>query len=208
MLSGHEKGSQKLIDVCEWCKDRNIPWLTVYAFSTENWNRSAEEVNGLFQIMHKFFSRELDNCIRNGLRIKVVGDRGRLRPDVLALIADAESATSGCTGITVNIALSYGGRDELLRAVRRCAADVRDGSLPPEAIDEAVFSRYLDTSGCPDMDLVIRTGGDHRLSNFFPWQTTYAELYFTDTLWPDFSAEELDSVLENYRSKVKINKGK
>lgn len=208
VLKGHEVGSQKLIDVCKWCKSRDIRYLTVYAFSTENWKRTEEEVDGLFEIMRKFFRKELDNCIRNGLQIQVVGDRKRLPPDIQQLIANAEAATGNCTGITVNIALNYGGRDELLRAVRQAAEDVKDSKLSTAEIDEIVFGRYLDTNGCPDMDLVIRTGGDHRLSNFFPWQTTYAELYFTDTLWPDFSEGELDTVLENYRNKVKINKGK
>lgn len=207
VLEGHKSGAYKLLDVCGWCQDVNIPYLSVYAFSTENWERSNYEVDGLFQLMQNFFREELENCIEHGIRIKIMGNRSLLKEDALKTIERVEELTSRCEKLTVCIALSYGGRDEIIRAVKVCCEDIRLGRLKSEAIDEDVFRSYLDTDNIPDMDMVIRTGGNHRLSNFFPWQTAYAELYFLDTLWPDFSREMFDEALKYYES-VTINKGK
>lgn len=207
VIKGHEQGAQKLIDICEWCKEYHIKYLTVYAFSTENWNRSKTEISGLFRLMDTFFKKELSNCISNGIRIRIVGNRQLLSEDTKNLIERVETATENCTALTLTIALSYGGRDELIRAIRKCANDAKLGFVDPDSIEEHVFSEYLDTKGCPDIDLVVRTGGNHRLSNFFPWQTVYAEIYFTDTLWPDFSYQDFCAVIQHYED-IQINKGK
>ena len=207
ILQGHQRGGDTLINVCRWCKWNQIPYLTVYAFSTENWNRTEKEISGLFKLMESFFNERMDEVIREGVNVNVIGDLRRLPEDSKAIIRNAEQASKDCDALRLNIALSYGGRDELLRAVRQCAAEVRSGSLRPEDITESVFESYLDTKGCPDMDMVIRTGGYHRLSNFFPWQTVYSEIYFTDVLWPDFSYEDFCAALRHYEE-VTINKGK
>lgn len=207
ILMGHEKGAKKLLEVCEWCEDVGISYLSVYAFSTENWNRSKEEISGLFQLMDKFFEKELDNCIEQGIKIRIAGNRSFLDAAALKTIKNVENATNKCNKLIVNIALSYGGRDELLRAIRKCSRDIKEGKITYEDITEEVFSKYLDTKGEPDFDMVIRTGGNHRLSNFFPWQTVYSELYFIDTLWPDFTRDMFDDALQYYES-VQINKGK
>lgn len=207
VIKGHEQGAQKLIDVCEWCKLFHIKYLTVYAFSTENWNRSKTEISGLFHLMDSFFRKKLNNCIANGVKIRIAGNRQLLSEDTLNLIEKVETATNDCTALTLTIALSYGGRDELIRAIQKCASDAKLGIIDPEKIEEQVFSTYLDTKDCPDIDLVVRTGGNHRLSNFFPWQTVYAEIYFTDILWPDFSYQDFCDIIENYED-IQINKGK
>ena len=207
VIKGHEQGAQKLIDVCEWCKLFHIKYLTVYAFSTENWNRSKAEISGLFHLMDSFFKKKLDNCIANGVKIRIAGNRQLLSKDTLNLIERVESATDDCTALTLTIALSYGGRDELIRAIQKCTSDVKLGIIDSEKIGEQVFSTYLDTKDCPDIDLVVRTGGNHRLSNFFPWQTVYAEIYFTDILWPDFSYQDFCDIIQNYED-IQINKGK
>ena len=206
VMRGHEKGVDTFIDLCEWCENAGIPYLTVYAFSTENWKRSQEEVSDLFKLMRRFFTNEIGRCIRMGVKVRCLGNFERLSEEDRQVIHDAEEATKDCGKLSLQIALSYGGRDEIIRAAAAFARDVRDGRAEAD-LTEDVFGQYLYTAGIPDMDLVIRTGGDRRLSNFFPWQTTYADLYFTDVLWPDFSEELLGDALDYYRS-VRINKGK
>jgi undecaprenyl diphosphate synthase len=207
VMRGHEKGVDTFIDLCEWCENAGIPYLTVYAFSTENWKRSQQEVSDLFKLMRRFFVDEIHRCIEMGVSVHCVGNYERMSEEDRRVIRDAEEVTRDCTKLYLQIALSYGGRDEILKAAQRYAEDVREGRTDGGTLTEEVFESYLYTAGVPDMDLVIRTGGDHRLSNFFPWQTTYADLYFTDVLWPDFSEALLQDALEYYRS-VKINKGK
>ena len=207
VMRGHEKGVDTFIDLCEWCENAGIPYLTVYAFSTENWNRSKQEVLDLFKLMRRFFVDEIHRCIEKGVRVTVIGNLELLSEEDIQVIRDAEEVTKDCKTLYLEIALSYGGRDEILRAVRKLARDVKGGRVGSDAITEELFESYLDTAGIPDIDLVIRTGGEQRLSNFFPWQTTYAELWFTDTLWPDFSEELLSEALRDYE-KVRINKGK
>lgn len=207
VMRGHEKGVDTFIDLCEWCENAGIPFLTVYAFSTENWNRSKQEVSDLFRLMRRFFVEEIHRCIEKGVKVVVIGNLEYLSSEDRQVIRDAEEVTKHCDKLYLQIALSYGGRDEIIRAVRAVAGDVRDGRLKAEDVTEDLFGRYLDTRGVPDMDLVIRTGGEQRLSNFFPWQTTYADLYFTDVLWPDFSESDLKQALDQYAS-VKINNGK
>jgi len=207
VMRGHEKGVDTFIDLCEWCENAEIPYLTVYAFSTENWKRSQEEVTDLFKLMRRFFVEEIHRCIEKGVRVVVVGNLSPLSAEDLAIIRDAEEVTKHCEKLYLQIALSYGGRDEILQAAAAYARDLAAGKIPDGELTEEVFESYLLTHGVPDMDLVIRTGGDHRLSNFFPWQTTYADLWFTDVLWPDFSEELLGEALAWYRE-IKINKGK
>lgn len=206
VLAGHEEGVYRFSDLCTWCIERGIPYLSVYAFSTENWNRSDREVDGLFAIMQRFFEEKLGDCIERDIRISVVGDRERLKPAYRRIVQAAEEKTRECKTLLVQIAISYGGRDELTRAARKLSEAVCRGELAPEDITEQTVEAQLDTAGVPMIDMVIRTGGNRRLSNFFVWQTAYAELYFTDTLWPDFTAAELDAFIDEYRG-VKINMG-
>jgi undecaprenyl diphosphate synthase len=159
--------------------------------------------------LERFFKKNIGRCLENGIRVRVIGERNRYDNKTISIIEDAEAQTSGCKDLNVQIALSYGGRDEIIRAIKKLAADLIAGRQAPEGISEDVFSSYLDTSGIPDVDLVIRTGGagNRRLSNFLPWQTVYSELYFSDLLWPDFTREEFNKALEYYNS-VKRNLGK
>ncbi|MDO4478767.1 MAG: polyprenyl diphosphate synthase [Lachnospiraceae bacterium] len=207
VLKGHEKGVDAFIDTCKWCQEAGIGYLTVYAFSTENWQRSKEEVAGLFKLMGKFFLNEVQTCIDRDIRMIIVGDRSLLSPEDLETVRKTEELTAHCKNLIVQVAISYGGRDEILRAVKAYTAKVLEGQEDPAALDESRFEQYLDTTGVPDIDLVIRTGGNRRLSNFFPWQTTYAEIWFTDVLWPDFSQQDLQEALDYYRQ-IQINKGK
>ncbi len=207
VMRGHEAGVDTFIDLCEWCEDEEIPYLTVYAFSTENWKRSQQEVADLFKLMRRFFVDEIHRCIEMGVSVHVVGNLEPLSKEDLEVVRNAEEVTKDGKKLYLQIAMSYGGRDEILRAVKAYTRAVQQGSENPDQLTEEVFEQYLDTRNVPDMDLVIRTGGNQRLSNFFPWQTTYAEIVFTDCLWPDFSKEELKKALDYYE-KVQINVGK
>ena len=207
VMRGHEKGLDAFMDTCTWCQDEGIPYLTVYAFSTENWERSREEVSSLFKLMGKFFRDEIDTCINRDIRIKVIGDLSRLDDESMETVRKAESMTAHCRNLLVQIAISYGGRDEIVRAIKAYAEKAARGDVDPENLTEKEFESYLDTAGVPDIDLVIRTGGNRRLSNFFPWQTVYSEIWFTDVLWPDFSKADMKAALDYYET-IKINKGK
>lgn len=208
-FQGHDKGADTFVDLCDWCGHAGIDYLTVYAFSTENWKRSQEEVLHIFGLLERFFNEKLARCLENDIKIKVIGEREKFSKKTLKVIEDAESRTSGCKKLYVQIALSYGGRDEIVRAVKRLAADVVADKQAIDGISEEIFASYLDTAGIPDVDLVIRTGGieNRRLSNFLTWQTVYSELYFSDLLWPEFSKEEFDKALAYYQS-VKRKLGK
>ena len=207
VMRGHEKGLDAFMDTCTWCQDEGIPYLTVYAFSTENWERSREEVSSLFNLMGKFFRDEIDTCISRDIRIKVIGDLSRLDAESMETVRKAESMTAHCSNLLVQIAISYGGRDEIVRAIKAYAQKAARGEVDPDSLTEKEVESYLDTAGVPDIDLVIRTGGNRRLSNFFPWQTVYSEIWFTDVLWPDFSKEDMKAALDYYET-IKINKGK
>ena len=207
VMRGHEKGLDAFMDTCTWCQDEGIPYLTVYAFSTENWERSREEVSSLFNLMGKFFRDEIDTCISRDIRIKVIGDLSRLDAESMETVRKAESMTAHCSNLLVQIAISYGGRDEIVRAIKAYAQKAARGEVDPDSLTEKESESYLDTAGVPDIDLVIRTGGNRRLSNFFPWQTVYSEIWFTDVLWPDFSKEDMKAALDYYET-IKINKGK
>ncbi|MDR0979611.1 MAG: di-trans,poly-cis-decaprenylcistransferase [Candidatus Nomurabacteria bacterium] len=206
---GHNRGAEVFKDVCKWCIQNGVKYVTAYAFSTENWKRTEEEKKHIFGLLQIFFQRELDNLIKNGLRIKIIGERTHFDARTLAIIEEIEAKSAACDKLFVQIALSYGGRDEITRAATRLAADVASGTQNLADITENTFASYLDTAGAPDVDLVIRTGGteNQRLSNFLPWQTAYAELYFSALLWPDFSEAEFQNALA-YFAATKRNAGK
>lgn len=206
-LVGHEEGAKRFGDLLKWCITENISYLTVYAFSTENFNRSKEEVDGLFSLFEKFFKANIAQCVEEGIKILFIGDRTLLSDNSRNIIMETENKTSNGNKLVVQIALAYGGRDEIVRSIKDIVSDVRNGFLDIEDINEDLFSNYLDTCGIPDLDLIIRTGGNKRLSNFLPWQSTYSEIVFTDTLWPDFSYEELKDII-SYYGDIQINKGK
>lgn len=206
-LLGHEEGTKRFGDLLKWCMKENIPYLTVYAFSTENFNRSKEEVDGLFKLFEKFFKAHIDECIEEGIKILFIGDRTLLSDNSKKVIIETEKRSAHCDKLVVQIALAYGGRDEIVRSVRKIVEDVKKSRIDINDINEELFSNYLDTTGIPDVDLIIRTGGNRRLSNFLPWQSTYSEIIFTNTLWPDFSYEELKESILYYRD-IQINKGK
>ena len=213
VMKGHEKGVDTFIDLCKWCQEAGIRYLTVYAFWTENWNRSQEEVTSLFKLMENFFVNEVQTCLERDIRMVIVGDKTRLAPEDRETVRKTEEMTAHCKSLICQVAISYGGRDEILRAVKSYARGLLEKqaggneTVLPEDLTEDIFESYLDTAGVPDMDLVIRTGGNRRLSNFFPWQTTYAEIWFTDVLWPDFSQKDLKEALDYYEQ-IQINKGK
>lgn len=208
-FQGHDRGADVFVNICDWCGHAGIEYLTVYAFSTENWKRPQTEVMHIFGLLERFFKEKIRYCVENKIRVKVIGERSRFDQKTLTIIEDVETRTRKCDKLKVQIALSYGGRDEIIRAVKKLAADVLAHKCLVNEISEKVFTEYLDTTGIPDVDLVIRTGGteNRRLSNFLPWQTVYSELYFSELLWPEFSKEEFDKVLTYYQS-VKRNLGK
>jgi undecaprenyl diphosphate synthase len=197
-LVGHRRGAERVREIVRACPDLGIRWLTVYAFSTENWKRSTEEVLGLMAIFARYIEREADRLAAEGVRMRFIGDRSRLDERLQTLMAGIEARTAGFTRLNFTVAINYGGRDEVLRAVRDIAAEVAAGRIAPDQVTEAMLSDHLDTKGIPDPDLVIRTSGETRTSNFLPWQTAYAEYEFTPTLWPDFSAHELSAILARF----------
>ncbi|MCL2841250.1 MAG: polyprenyl diphosphate synthase [Defluviitaleaceae bacterium] len=206
---GHNQGAENFGNLCDWCLQEGVPYVTVYAFSTENWKRTDKEINHLFGLMEKYFLEEKTKCVEKGVRISIIGERDRFSARVMSIITDIETTTKDCKKLQVQIALSYGGRDEITRAVKKIAADVARGSLRIDNLTEASFEKYLDTAGVPDVDLVIRTGGaeNRRLSNFLPWQTVYAELFFSDLLWPEFTQAEFNRAIAYYYS-IKRKLGK
>jgi undecaprenyl diphosphate synthase len=213
VVEGHRSGAKRFVDLCEWCIEEKIPNVTVFAFSTENWNRSDEEVQGIFNLMEEFFKTEIDTCIRQGVRVRILGERTRLSENSRKVIANAEALTKDCGKLNAQIAVNYGGRDEIMRAIKTLYAKIQKGDVLPEKLSpgefEAEFEKCLDTAGLPDIDFVIRTGstGRKRTSGFFPWQTVYAELYFIDILWPDFSKKDLQDAIAWYKG-VQINMGR
>ena len=178
-----------------------IKYLTVYAFSTENWNRPKDEVDALMKLLRNYMKTCLKTAAKNDMKIRVIGDITRLDEDIRSRIEELEESTKDNGGLNFQIAINYGSRDEITRAVRRIAADCRDGRLAAEEIDEQVIDRYLDTHDIPDPDLLIRTSGEQRLSNYLLWQLAYTEFYFTDVPWPDFTKEELLKAVEQYNAR-------
>ena len=198
---GHVKGAKVAEQIIEDAKDLGIKYLTIYAFSTENWKRSNEEVSYLMGLLRKYMIDSIEKSTKNNVRVRVIGDKSQLDQDLQDAIFKLEEATKNNTSINFNIAINYGGRDEIVRAVRKAAEDVKSGKLTTEEITEDVFENYLDTAGMPSVDLMIRTSGELRTSNYLPWQLAYAEFYFTDVLWPDFNKEELAKAVDYYNSR-------
>lgn len=197
-LAGHRAGAETVRRVLEVCGDTGVEYLTLYAFSTENWSRPPAEVKGLMALLEEFLRHHAKDLHKNQVRLNVIGNLARLPDGVQSTLSDVMAATRHYDRGVVTLALSYGARDEMVRAVRDIAEEVRRGDLAPEAITEETISDRLDTAGLPDPDLLIRTAGEYRLSNFLLWQLSYAEFWVTSTLWPDFSKEEFTRALQDY----------
>ncbi|WP_283177958.1 polyprenyl diphosphate synthase [Gemmobacter sp. 24YEA27] len=197
-LVGHRRGAERVREIVRAAPDMGLRWLTLYAFSTENWKRSTEEVLGLMGIFAHFIQREAAALAREGVRLRFIGDRSRLAPKLQRLMAGIEAKTAHLTRLNLIVAINYGGRDEILRAARRIATEAAEGRFNPADLTDAAFSHALDTGDVPDPDLVIRTSGETRTSNFLVWQAAYSEYEFTETLWPDFTPDELASILSRF----------
>lgn len=197
-LVGHRKGAERVRQLVQACPDLGIRYLTLYAFSTENWKRSTEEVLGLMSLFARYIKREAGRMNTEGVRLRFIGDRTRLDPKLQALCDWIEAETSANDRLFLSVAINYGGRDEITRAMRAMARDVAEGKLAPAEIDALRISDYLDTSFLPDPDLVIRTSGETRVSNFLLWQAAYSEYVFTPVLWPDFTPEIMRALLTTY----------
>ena len=202
-IMGHRRGMESVRTAVRTCRELGIGALTLYAFSTENWSRPAAEVNALMALLKRYIRSEISDLHRNGIRVRVIGDIARLPDDIRQLIGESVTRTVANDGMVLNVALSYSGRDEIVRAVRGLARRVALGELDPDDISEAVLAAGLDTAGIADPDLLIRTSGELRISNFLLWQLAYTEIYVTDVLWPDFGRDELQRALIDYQQRVR-----
>jgi len=200
-LFGHHAGAKRVRDVVQACPELGIKYLTIFAFSTENWKRTQVEVAGLMSLFRRYIAKETKDLFSEGIRVHFIGDRDRLDPKLVELMRGLEEMTRDNDLVHLTIALNYGSRDEVARATKLLARDVARGELDPEDVDEETLTRYLDTRVLPDPDLVIRTSGEARISNFLLWQSAYAEYEFVDTLWPDFTPDELARLCRNYGSR-------
>ncbi|WP_456309793.1 polyprenyl diphosphate synthase [Siccirubricoccus soli] len=195
---GHKAGAEAARRTTEACVKEGVEWLTLFAFSSENWLRPVEEVVALTGLLRLYLRSEVANLVKEGVRLHVIGDRARFGEETMREIARAEAATAGGTRLNLTVALSYGGRSEILAAAKAVAQAAQEGRLDPATLDEAGFARHLYTEGMPDPDLIIRTSGEQRLSNFLLWQAAYAEFVFQDVLWPDFGAEHLAAAIRDF----------
>lgn len=198
---GHKAGAKAVEQICEDAYNLGIKYLTVYAFSTENWKRSTEEVTGIMNLLRSYLKDCIERASKNNMRVRVIGDRAALDADIVKSIEELEEKTAGYDGLNFTIALNYGGRDEITRGIRELINDIRQEKINPMKVDEKLISSYLDTRDIPDPDLLIRTSGELRLSNFLIWQLAYTEFYFTDVLWPDFTAGELKKAIRYYNGR-------
>ena len=198
---GHAKGAQVVEQICEDAWNMGIQYLTVYAFSTENWNRPDSEVKILMDIFSKYMVDKLQKVGQKNMKIRFIGERSRLDKSMIEKIENLEESTKDNTGLNFTVALNYGSRDEMVRAMRKMAAEIKEGKLEPEDITEEKYNTYLDTAELPDPDLLIRTSWEQRLSNYLLWQLAYTEFYFTDVMWPDFNKEELAKAVEWYANR-------
>ncbi len=198
--AGHAAGAETFRKIALYCRDIGVDYLTVYAFSTENWKRPTEEVKTIMRLLDKYLHEAIETMERDGMKMRIFGDVSGLSPQLQALAHTADEIADHVDGFQANICLNYGGRDEIVHAARRYAEDLAAGKVSGELTEES-FSRYLYSAGIPDPDLMIRPGGEQRLSNFLLWQCAYAEFYFTDVLWPDFTTEELDKAIAVFRSR-------
>ena len=198
--AGHAAGAETFRKIALYCRDIGVDYLTVYAFSTENWKRSDDEVGAIMRLLNKYLHEAIDTMERDGMKMRIFGDVTGLSPELQALAHRTDEIADRIDGFQANICLNYGGRDEIVQAARRYARDLAEGRAEGELTEEK-FGSYLYSAGVPDPDLLIRPGGEQRLSNFLLWQCAYAEFYFTDVLWPDFTPEELDKAIEVFRSR-------
>lgn len=198
---GHTAGAKNVETVCQAAHDLGVKYVTMYAFSTENWNRPEGEVEALMKLLESYLKNCIKTADKNNMRVRVIGDTTRLSDRFQKRIRELEAASAKNDGLNLQIAINYGSRDEMTRAMRRMSEDVAAGKRKPEEITESVFEKYLDTAGIPDPDLLIRTSGELRLSNFLLWQLAYSEFYFTDVPWPDFHKEELERAIEAYNKR-------
>lgn len=198
---GHAQGSKNVERICEDAYRLGVKYLTVYAFSTENWKRPQDEVDALMNLLRNYMKTCLKTAEKNRMKVRVLGDKTALDEDIKSRIEELEEATKDNDGLNFQIALNYGSRDEMVRAMKRMCMDCKMGTVEPEQISEALFESYLDTHDIPDPDLMIRTSGEQRLSNYLLWQLAYSEFYFTDVLWPDFTKEELIKAIEYYNGR-------
>ena len=197
-LYGHHAGARRVRDIVEACPGLGVKYLTIFAFSTENWRRTQSEVAGLMKLFRRYIAKEARDLLAEGVRVRFIGDRVKLDDKLVRMMDELELLTSRNDHVHLTIALNYGGRDEVARATKRLSREVAAGRIDPESVDETTLARFLDTHVLPDPDLVIRTSGEARISNFLLWQSAYAEYEFIDTLWPDFNAAEFGQVVGRF----------
>jgi len=199
--AGHQRGAEAVRRSVEYAIKRGISYLTLFGFSSENWKRPATEVKDLMGLLRLYLRKEIDALDKEGVRFRIIGERARLAPDIVELIENSERQTSGNSKLQLTIALSYGGRAEIVEATRRIALEAASGAIDPATIDENLFDKWLFTAGIPDPDLLIRTSGEQRISNFLLWQLAYTELVFIDNLWPDFAEPDFDRAIEDFQNR-------
>lgn len=202
-IAGHEAGAKAFKRILKACSRLGIPYLTVYAFSSENWRRPASEVNHLLNLLETYLTREQKELVKEGVRLKVIGERERMPPPLLKRIADVEKLTEGGSTLNLQVAFNYGSRAELTHAAKRLAQAVQRGDFALDDINESILEKFLYTSGLPDPDLLIRTSGEQRLSNYLLWQLAYAEFIFVDKYWPDFTENDLEHALDTFRRRAR-----
>lgn len=198
---GHRQGAKNVEKICEDAYNLGIKYLTVYAFSTENWKRPDEEVEAIMDLLSKYLSSYRDKAMKNNMKVRIIGDRFALREDIQKSICEVEELTKNNTGLNFQIALNYGGRDEIVRAIKKIFSKVQKSEINIDDVDEIVVKEALDTYDIPDPDLIIRTSGENRVSNFLIWQGAYSEYYFVDVLWPDFDKKCLEKAIESYEGR-------
>lgn len=200
---GHSQGSKAVEQICEDAYKLGVKYLTVYAFSTENWKRPKEEVEAIMKLLRSYLKTSIKTSEKNNMKVRVLGDKTRLSQDIQDSIKNLEESSKNKSGLNLQVAINYGGRDELVRAIKSLSLHVKDHTIDVNDIDETILGEYIDTKGIPDPDLLIRTSGETRLSNFMLWQMAYTEFYFTDVLWPDFNKVELMKAIEYYSSRTR-----
>ena len=200
-IAGHRRGAESVRRTVVAAAELGISYLTLFGFSSENWKRPSDEIDDLMGLLRVYLRGEIAEMHQKGVRVRIIGDRSRLAPDIVTLIVNAEELTRNNTRLTLIVALSYGGRHDIVQAAQRLAAEAAAGRISPEAIDERVFADHLFTTGIPDPDLLIRTSGEQRISNFLLWQSAYTELVFIDTLWPDFGAGDLEKAVREFHGR-------
>lgn len=199
--AGHAQGSKNVENICKAADALGVEYLTVYALSTENWSRPESEINALLKLLRNYLKDCIETSKKNNMRVRVIGDVSVLEEDMQQQISEVERVSKENTGLNFQVAINYGGRDEIIRASRKIAEDCMENKLKPEEINEKIFESYLDTKGIPEPELLIRTSGEQRLSNYLLWQLAYTEFYFTDALWPDFNEKELRKAITFYNSR-------